>query len=130
MSTVTRPAKSRTVRLTADRSAMVIHERTGKGAVKVETYFLAPVAGGYRLTKSDCTHHVVCLDGTAPACDCKGHQHYAHKSGFACRHVAALRRLVAEGRLPEPVCSACNGAGGPVVGDRDSDGCACRGCGL
>jgi hypothetical protein len=93
--------KSRTVRLSHDPLALVIRE-TVRDVVKVETYYLAPVAGGWRLTKSEGTQYVVCLDGTKPACTCPGHRHYGHKPGFACRHVGALRAISARGNLANP----------------------------
>jgi hypothetical protein len=42
------------------------------------------------------TYHV-CLDGTSATCECKGHLAHGHRT--VCKHIAATRKLIEQGKL-------------------------------
>ncbi|MBI1917671.1 MAG: hypothetical protein HYS12_23495 [Planctomycetes bacterium] len=104
--------KTRTVRLVkmdGGGLALVIRQQEGKGAVKVDCYFLAEVGAdegrGFNLTKHDGTLYHTNIKGVCgpngendpSTCECKGHLQHGHKT--RCKHIASLRKLIAEKRL-------------------------------
>jgi hypothetical protein len=96
--------KTRTLRLTrtAGGLALVIHERQEGGPVKVSAYYLSelPAAGPGRrfaLSKHDTTRYEVLLRGAAGSCTCPWGRYGASRK--ACRHVDAVRALIALGKL-------------------------------
>jgi hypothetical protein len=84
--------KSRTVRLTEDRKAIVIRQTTANGQ-QVDCYFLKPISGGYELSKHDGLVYRVFLAGKG-SCNCPGNRHHKH-----CKHVESLQALDTAGRL-------------------------------
>jgi len=94
--------KSRTVRLTADRRALVIRQHENDRE-QVEVYFLAEIdadQGGraYELSKSDVvTRYTVEVGGDHDRCSCPGHRRHGYRT--VCKHVASLKKLIALGKL-------------------------------
>jgi len=86
--------KSRTCRLTNDKTALVLHQREANGSTTVDAYFLQPVEGGLVLTKHDTTTYRVQLAGPASTCSCKGFTRWHH-----CKHTESLLALQQRGSL-------------------------------
>jgi len=118
-STTTAPANnvSRTVRLESPgRLSITESEPTGKvtrtgylfvriptelgGAAFTVRKIEQATAPGGRLTsyRTTSTYNVLLLPGTRSTCDCKWGIYGANKK--ACRHVAGLQALIAQGKLP------------------------------
>jgi hypothetical protein len=96
--------RTRTVRLTstAGGPALVIHEQQEGGPLRVEAYYLSelPARAPDRriaLVKSDTTRYEVLLRGAAGSCSCPWGRYCAARK--PCRHVDAVRALVARGKL-------------------------------
>jgi hypothetical protein len=119
--TATRPARQRkpatrvrTCRLahTDGGPALVIRQQEGKGAVKVDAYFLAEIAAaegrGFEVRKHDGTQYHTIIKGQCgpdgendpSTCDCPGALKWGHRT--RCKHIASLRKLIAEKRLKAP----------------------------
>lgn len=94
MTTATKPRTVRLVR-NGDSLALVIREQKGR-ALQVDAYFLTRTPDGWKLGKHEGTSYTVRLAGK-PSCSCKGHQRWGHQT--VCRHIAALTKLVALGKL-------------------------------
>jgi hypothetical protein len=84
--------RTRTVRLAADGTALVIRQQQGKQAIQTDTYFLTRTAEGWTLSKHDGTKYEV----RGNTCNCPGHRHYHH-----CKHVESLAALQQAGKLKE-----------------------------
>ena len=78
-----------------------IREVLSKGREKIDAYDLleinADTGRGFRLTKPDGTVYHVNVGSKPETCECKGHLEWGHRT--ICRHRAALRKLIADGRL-------------------------------
>jgi hypothetical protein len=93
MSTLTRPAKVRTVRLVKNGESMALTIREKKGhCVQVDAYFLSRTAKSVVLSKHDGTRYEV----KGETCTCPSHKYHP---GTVCRHRAAIAKLTELGRL-------------------------------
>jgi hypothetical protein len=100
----TATVKLRTVRLTRTDGgpALVIREQAEGGPLRVEAYYLSelPARAPDRriaLVKSDTTRYEVWLRGAAGSCTCPWGRYGAGRK--PCRHIDAVRALVARGKL-------------------------------
>src|SRR5437660_421257 len=91
----------RTCRLTHTNggAALVIRQKQGTQAEKVDAYFLEPIVcqfsgRGLILHKHDGTSYSVRIDGNDSECDCKGFTRFGH-----CKHVESLLALQQRGKL-------------------------------
>jgi hypothetical protein len=106
-----RQPKTRTCRLahTDGGPALVIRQQQGTQAVKVDAYFLAEVGAaegrGFEVRKHDGTLYHTNIKGQCgpngendpSTCDCPGALQWGHRT--RCKHIASLRKLIAEKRL-------------------------------
>jgi hypothetical protein len=80
---------------------MTIREVLSKKREKIDAYDLLEIGAdtgrGFRLTKADGAVYHVNVGSKPETCECRGHLQWGHKT--VCRHRAALRKLIAEGRL-------------------------------
>jgi hypothetical protein len=98
--TRTRPITTRSARITranAGGGRILTLSFTTGDKVEVIDYYALPIAGGWHLSKTGGAGEYDVTLGTFPSCGCLGHKHYGHVT--VCRHVAALRKLTAAGRI-------------------------------
>jgi hypothetical protein len=126
MSTVTespRPVKSskprpkpiRTLRV-LDRGLIRITETSPSGKAKSDLYTVKRIPsemGGHGFEVAKIVHadfvgvetdpayhvHLAAAQDEADTCECLGHLHHNPKRGTICRHVAALKSLIAQGSI-------------------------------
>jgi hypothetical protein len=96
--------KIRTVRLarTDGGLALVIREQAEGGPLKVDAYYLTELPARapdrrFVLSKHDTTRYEVLLRGAGGSCTCPWGRYGASRK--PCRHVDAVRALVARGKL-------------------------------
>jgi hypothetical protein len=106
-----RPKPERFTKITrlGDVAVLLIREKHAKKPDTIDTYtaeqFPSECGGrGLELTKPDGTVYHVCLSGKASTCDCPGMEHHGWHKGpdgepTACKHIMALLKLEANGKL-------------------------------